>query len=105
MSKKYRVEMTYIYDPYLPGRGSKYGEFDTLEDAKTFVKENESYDEYLTEFKKGGGYKTVITRYELDSYTISEVIEKKENLYTNNSKKKLYKLWQNFLRQVLTLRS
>ena len=79
MSKKYRVEMTYIYDPYLPGRGSKYGEFDTLEDAKTFVKENESYDEYLTEFKKGGGYKTVITRYELDSYTISEVIEEKEN--------------------------
>lgn len=89
MSKKYRVEMTYIYDPYSPGRGSKYGEFDTLEDAKTFIKENETYEEYLTEFKKGGGSKTVITKYELDSYTISEVIEEEENLYSKISKKKL----------------
>jgi hypothetical protein len=81
MSKKYRVEMTYIYDPYLPGRGSKYGEFDTLEDAKLFVKENKSYKEYKTEFKHGGGSTTIITKYFLDSYTISEVIEEKENLY------------------------
>lgn len=81
MSKKYRVEMTYIYDPYLPRRGSKCGEFDTLDDARLFVEENKSYKEYKTEFKHGGGSTTIITEYFLDSYKITEVIEEKENLY------------------------
>ncbi len=82
MSKRYKVEMTYIYDPYEPGRGSKRGEFDTLEEARKFVDENKVYERYETEFKKGGGgSKTTIIKYFLDSYTISEIIEEKENLY------------------------
>lgn len=81
MSKKYRVEMTYIYDPYLPGRGSKCGEFDTLDDARLFVEEYKSYKEYKTEFRHGGSSTTIITEYFLDSYKITEVIEEKENLY------------------------
>ena len=81
MSKKYRVEMTYIYDPYEPGRGSKCGEFDTLEEAKTFVDENKFYEDYRTMFKPGGTSYTITTKYFLDSYKISEVIEEKEDLY------------------------
>ena len=82
MSKKYRVEMTYIYDPYEPGRGIKYGEFDTLEEVRAFIDENKSYKDYRTEFKKGGEAVTTSTKYVLDSYKISETIEEKEHLYS-----------------------
>ena len=80
MRKRYNVELVYMYDWCSLGCHTVNKEFDTLDEAKEYIEKNKTYNDYKTEFGNKWS-KTITTKYYLDHYIITEVIEEKEHLY------------------------